>query len=300
MPKGSRWKQSAKRDDKEYFSQRYRAAVFMNLLFRWVLVYPLLQPSQQLTRTMGRTTLGEWAPGLQGSSNRSVTSRALHTPQALSLTLLPCGIVWVVGCCVGFSQLHGSSSPREWWKFSRAASRTVQSRWELKEQRAALKHFLGPQRPSSSLKLCLRTVLHLKNLLPPKLQMKEEYRNFLFITEKPWDTSSVHYLGRKKSLQVYYSLHLQHYGVKMLFQEALCSLWETIYVYAYLEWQLMCLWEDHCDVSCCCLHKVYPNSWPPPHLVSQRGQNVLPGSSSKDDTHNISFSMLKHHTHQEQ
>lgn len=54
---------------------------------------PLLQPSQQLTRTMA----GQWAPGLHGSSNRSVVfSRALHTPQALSLPLLPCGTVWLL------------------------------------------------------------------------------------------------------------------------------------------------------------------------------------------------------------
>lgn len=42
-------------------------------------------------------------------------------------------------------------------EFSRAASGVVQSRWELKEQRATLKHFLGPQSPSSSLQFCLRT-----------------------------------------------------------------------------------------------------------------------------------------------
>lgn len=109
---------------------------------------------QQLTRTMGGTMPGQWAPGLHSSSNRSgILSRALHTPQALSPTLFPCGIVWVAGRCEGFSQLHGNSSQ---WEFSRAASGIVQSRWEFKEQRATLKHFLGPQSPSSSLQLCLR------------------------------------------------------------------------------------------------------------------------------------------------
>lgn len=42
----------------------------------------------------------------------------------------------------------------EWQEFSRAASGIVQSRWELKEQRATLKHFLGLY---SSLQFCLRT-----------------------------------------------------------------------------------------------------------------------------------------------
>lgn len=123
-----------------------------------MLAYPLLQPSQQLTRTMGRTVPGQWALGLHGSSNTSVIfSRALHTPQALSLTLFPCGIVWAVSCCGGFSQVHGSSSQWEWQESSRAASGIVQSTWELKEQSASLRHFLGPQSPSSSLQFCLRT-----------------------------------------------------------------------------------------------------------------------------------------------
>lgn len=146
-----------------------------------MLGYPLLKPSQQLTRTMGRTMPGQRAPGLHGFSNRSVIfSRALHTPQALSLTLFPCGLVWAVGCCVGFSQVHVSSSQWEWQEFSRAARvQIVQSMWELKEQSASLRHFLRPQSPvvpySSVSGLIL---LNLKNLPHPKLQMKEEYRIF--------------------------------------------------------------------------------------------------------------------------
>lgn len=101
---------------------------------------------------------GQWASGLHGSSNRSVIfSRALHTPQPLFLTLFLCGTVWVVGCCLEFSQIHGSSSQWEWQGFTRAASGVVQRRWELKEQRATLKHFLQPQSPSKSLQFCLRT-----------------------------------------------------------------------------------------------------------------------------------------------
>lgn len=83
----------------------------------------------------------------------------------------------------------------------------------------------------------------------------------------------------------------------MSFQEAL-SLLEAGDVYAYLEWQLM----PYVSVR---------GSMFPVALSAQGLSKLLtstplgkPGrpkfSPCKDDTHNISFRLLKHHTHQEQ
>lgn len=101
---------------------------------------------------------GRRAPGLHGTASRSaIFSRALQAHQALCLTLFLRGMVWVVCCCVGFSQVRGSSSQWEWQEFSKAAFGVVRNRWELKEQRATLKRFLGPQSPTGSLHFYLRT-----------------------------------------------------------------------------------------------------------------------------------------------
>lgn len=221
-----------------------------------MLAYPLLQHSQQLTRTMGRTVPGQWALGLHGSSNTSVIfSRALHTPQALSLTLFPCGIVWAVSCCGGFSQVHGSSSQWEWQESSRAASGIVQSTWELKEQSASLRYFLGPQSPSSSLQFCLRTdSAASEKSATSKITDERGKQDFPLYYWKSLETVPIFsIMGEKKSLQVYDSLHLQCCGVKMLFEEALSPFWRLEMCMPIWNGSscAMCLWEDHCNVSCC-------------------------------------------------